>query len=109
MSSDWRDIKILLAVAESQSLRRAAPLVNLDAVTLGRRLNAMEESAGVKLFHRTPRGVVPTEAGLALLKEARQVRHYADRFFATLGRLGKRDHVTVRATNSMVSYVLAPL
>jgi DNA-binding transcriptional LysR family regulator len=48
----------------------AAKQLRVDHTTIGRRLSAIEDALGVTLFQRTPRALVPTEAGAATIARA---------------------------------------
>ena len=63
---DWGDLRHFLAVARDGSLAAAARSLGVDATTVGRRLVALEESLGARLFDRTPGGLVLTAAGRSI-------------------------------------------
>ena len=63
----WDDLQILKAVAEHGSANAAADALGLNHSTVLRRVNAFEDSQGVKLFERHHSGYRPTSAGAALL------------------------------------------
>lgn len=63
-------LKTFVAIAKEGSLTRAAERVFTSAPAVSAQLKALEDELGVKLFDRTPRGMVPTEAGHSLLDEA---------------------------------------
>lgn len=73
---DWSDLRHALAVAEAGSLAGAARQLGVNHTTVLRRLDALEARLGTRLFDRQRSGYRPTEAGLALLTQA---RHMADR------------------------------
>ena len=60
-------------VAQSGSISRAASALGMEPSTLTRHIGRLEDEAGVKLFHRSGRGMQPTDAGALLLIEARKV------------------------------------
>lgn len=60
-------------VAQSGSISRAAAALGMEPSTLTRHIGRLEDEAGVKLFHRSGRGMVTTQAGALLLMEARKV------------------------------------
>jgi len=60
------------------NFRAAARTVALSPAAFGQRIRSLEEELGVRLFHRTTRSVVPTEAGLNLLPRAEQALAAAD-------------------------------
>jgi len=63
-----RDLRLLLAVAESGSMAKAATHINLTQSAVSRAIGELEHTLGVRLFDRTPQGVEPTIYGRALLK-----------------------------------------
>lgn len=66
----WDDVRIFLAVFREGSLKRAAPTLGVNISTASRRLDALEEELGVRLFDRTPEGAKPTDAAERLLVHA---------------------------------------
>ncbi|MND83158.1 HTH-type transcriptional regulator DmlR [compost metagenome] len=64
------DVNIFLAVASVNSLSAAARKLNVGPMQISRRLNALEEHMGVRLFHRTTRSVSLTAEGEAFLPYA---------------------------------------
>ena len=75
MNSD--DLALFAQVAGSGSISRAALALGADQSTISRRIGLLEAALGVRLFHRSGRGVTLTERGLEL-------RSYADRMAHTL-------------------------
>ena len=63
---DWSLYRTLLAVLHEGSLSAAARRLGLSQPTLGRQVAQLEEQLGVALFTRSPGGLAPTEAALAL-------------------------------------------
>lgn len=70
---DWDNLRIFLAVMRDRSLLGAARKLGIDHTTAARRLSALETAIGTRLFDRSPRGVEPTAAGLALLTHAENI------------------------------------
>mgnify|MGYP004705172119 FL=1 len=66
MSSDLQDLQAFLAVLQAQGFREAARSSNDSASRLSEAVRRLEERLGVRLFNRTTRRVVATEAGLRL-------------------------------------------
>jgi DNA-binding transcriptional LysR family regulator len=69
---NWNDLRTFLAIAEQGSLAGAARAVQQNHSTVFRRLNALEEDMGVRLFERLPEGYVPTLAGERLIELAQE-------------------------------------
>jgi DNA-binding transcriptional LysR family regulator len=60
---DWNDYRYFLAVAKDGSLSAAARSLGVDQSTVGRRLAALQDACGTRLFDHTPNGYVLTPAG----------------------------------------------
>ena len=72
-------IRTLVAIADAGSIRAAALLLGKTQPALTKALRQAEEEIGVPLFHRTSRGVVPTEMGERVLVRARTIASEIDR------------------------------
>ncbi len=70
---NWDDVKFVLAVSRGQTLSAAARQLKVDQTTVGRRLAALEQAAGSKLFRRVDGRLVPTEAGEIVSTRAERV------------------------------------
>ena len=64
------DLRIFLAVASADSLSGAARQLDIVPMQVSRRLAALEDELGVRLFHRTTRSVSLTAEGEAFLPYA---------------------------------------
>ncbi len=64
------NLRCFVEAAHLSSFRAAARAVSLSPAALGQRIRQLEEQIGTKLFHRTTRAIVLTEAGLNLLPHA---------------------------------------
>lgn len=67
---DWDEIRLFLEVARAEGLSGAARRTGISAPTLGRRMNALEEGTGARLFERRQTGYGLTESGQALYRRA---------------------------------------
>jgi DNA-binding transcriptional LysR family regulator len=63
-------LRCFVEVARLLSFRSAARMVALTPAAVGQRVRQLEDQLGSRLFHRTTRRVVVTEAGLRLLPQA---------------------------------------
>lgn len=70
---NWDNIRYLLAVARTGSLRAAALRLNVDQATVARRLHHIEEELNTSLFNRSPEGYRLTEYGERLLPDIEQM------------------------------------
>lgn len=108
---DWNDIPLVLAIARSGSLSRAAPLLGLSQPTLSRRLDSCEQKVGVEIFSRGPVGVVLTSRGRELLAIAEQINGVLYAAQAALWTPAEQPTGTVRITASdwLCQTVLPPM
>lgn len=68
---DLKELRAFCGVAEGGGFSRAAAALGVAQSVLSRQVSALEGELGGRLFHRTGRGVQPTELGLALLPRAK--------------------------------------
>ena len=69
----WDDLKTVLAIAEAGSLSGAARGLGVSHATVFRRLGAIEDRFGVKLFDRDAGGYTPTPAGEDVAQAAKRM------------------------------------
>jgi len=69
---DIDSLRCFVAAARQLNFRAAARAVALTPAALGQRIRQLEDQLGARLFHRTTRSIVLTEAGLALLPAAQE-------------------------------------
>ena len=74
---DWDDYRYFLATAQTGSLSGAARELRTNQPTVGRRIAALEEVLGVRLFHRHARGMSLTEAGARMLHSVQTMEEAA--------------------------------
>ncbi|MBP6243049.1 MAG: LysR family transcriptional regulator, partial [Chromatiaceae bacterium] len=73
-----RDIKYILAVADTRHFGRAADRCFVSQPTLSGQIKKLEEELGVTLFERTNRSVDITPIGEAILGHARLLQEQAN-------------------------------
>ncbi len=78
MSLDWDSFRHVLAIGEAGSLAGAARALGVNHTTVLRRLDALEQSLGTRLFERQRNGYLPTDTGRLLLEQARHMALRAD-------------------------------
>ncbi|HEY8610868.1 MAG TPA: LysR substrate-binding domain-containing protein [Roseomonas sp.] len=108
---DLRRLRTVLAIMEHGSLSRAAERLGIAQPALGAQLRHLEEELGVTLLIRHSRGVVPTEAGMALRAEARPLLDGLDALAERIRDLGAVPcgRVVVGVTPSTGNLLAAPL
>ena len=91
---ELRHLRYFVAVAEELHFRRAAERLHVAQPAVSEQVRKLEEELGVRLFDRTHRSVSITDAGAALLDEARRVLHQAE--IAMTAARNARDRATTR-------------
>lgn len=66
-------LQTVVAIAEEGALVRAARRLHISQPPLTRKLRALEDELGVRLFVREARGMRPTPVGRAVIDKARQI------------------------------------
>lgn len=70
---DTKDIRYFMECFETRSLNRAARELFITPQGLGRALDRIEQELRISLFTRTPRGLVPTQAGIYFYGRAQKL------------------------------------
>lgn len=82
---DINALRTIVAGVEMGSFARAATRLGRSQSAVSMHLKKLEEQTGQRLFRRNGRGLVPTEAGDALLAYARRIIALNDEAAASLG------------------------
>ena len=107
---ELRRLRAFVAVAEEGHITRAAERLGMQQPPLTRLLRGLERELGVLLMHRLARGVRPTEAGEALLEEARAVLARAEGVKDAVRRAarGEQGRLAVGFTSSAALHPFVP-
>ncbi|WP_299814213.1 LysR family transcriptional regulator [uncultured Roseibium sp.] len=82
---NWDDIRVFLAIARTGQILAAARRLGVNHATVARRLTALEESLGTRLFDRSTSGCVLTESGDRFFERAERMEAEAVAAQADLG------------------------
>lgn len=85
---NWDDVRIFLAVARTGQILAASKRLGVNHATLSRRLTALEEALGTRLFVRRTNGCEPTAEGEIFLASAERME---TEMLAAQARLGRTD------------------
>jgi LysR family transcriptional regulator for metE and metH len=73
MILEVRHLRILTAIADHGTVSAATKHVYLTQSAISHQLIELEQRLGLQFFHRTPRGMVATDAGVEMIEVARDV------------------------------------
>lgn len=96
MSADWDDLRVFLTLARDGKLTAAARRLEVSHPTVARRVKALEDAIGARLFDRLPDRFVLTAAGEELLADAQAMERAAESIHRRSAGLGDTAHGTVR-------------
>ena len=108
----WDDLRVVLAIGRGGSLSAAARKLGVNHSTVFRRLGALEERLGARLFERLAEGYHPTAAGEELAATAARIEAEVTGARRRLGGQDTRLSGTLRLTapDDMAEHLLmAPL
>ena len=108
---DWNDLRYFLGVADHGSTLAAGRALRVSQTTVARRIAALEEAIGLRLFEKRQAGYTLTPAGEDLLERARQVDHAANAFVEPASAQARDVSGKVRITTQEIFAVtlLAPM
>lgn len=106
----YTELRSFVLVAEKGSFAAAALVEGVTPVVMGRRLDALEKRLGVKLMHRSTRGLALTELGEQLLDQSRALLREFDELERAVGagRDLVRGHLVVSAPAAFGRRHVAP-
>ena len=108
---DLVDLRLMVHVAEANSLTRGAEAAHLSVPAASTRIKNLEESLGAKLLYRSSQGVTLTPPGQALVHHARQVLGQLEQLRGDLQEYAKgiKGHLRVYANTTALGEFLPPV
>jgi DNA-binding transcriptional LysR family regulator len=106
-----RALECLVTTVDQGSLTKAAAVLHMSQPALSHQIAAIERELGTSVIERRPRGIRPTEAGLAVAAEARIALAAADRAVVAGRRVaaGTGGRIRIACTEAMTAWVLVPV
>jgi DNA-binding transcriptional LysR family regulator len=108
---DLVDLRLMVHVAERNSVTHGARAVHLSSPAASTRIKNIEEGIGTRLLDRSPHGVTLTPPGHAFVAHARQVLAQIEQLSGDLQEFarGIKGHVRVDANTSALAEFLPPV
>ena len=96
MRIDPTDLRLFLEIVEAKSITVGASRMNLALATASTRIRNMEEQLGTRVLDRLHRGIEPTAAGQALIRNARIILQQFDQMHRELAEFNNNRKQLVR-------------
>ena len=111
MHFDLTDLRLMVKVAEANSVTGGAQALFLSVPAASTRIKNLEESIGAKLLFRTPQGVTLTAPGQTFVQHARLVLGQLERLRGDLQEYasGIKGHLRVWASATAMGEFLPPV
>ncbi|MCA0422913.1 MAG: LysR family transcriptional regulator [Proteobacteria bacterium] len=108
---EWDDFRLVKVIAEHRALGPAADALRLNHSTVFRKLNALEEQIGTRIFERSRSGYSLTSAGEEMLLVAGQMAEAVFDFERRVAGMDARPtgELRVTTTGTIYGHLLAPI
>lgn len=106
---ELRQIRYFVRVVELGSMSRAALELDMVQSALSQQISRLEGELATRLLQRTPKGVVPTEAGLAFFREAQLTLRHAEQAARAAQQARLTGSVSVGLAPTTASVLGVPL
>ncbi|MGB1239467.1 MAG: LysR family transcriptional regulator [Pseudomonadales bacterium] len=108
---NWNEFKTAYKLAELKTLSATAKVLDVHRSTVMRHIDSLEAQLGVKLFQRSDRGYLPTEAGIELMRlgenTEQQLKQLSARLQDTAQQLTGRLSIT--CVNELAELIMPAL
>ncbi len=111
MHFDLADLRLIVRIAEANSLTRGAEASFLSLPAASTRIKNLEESVGAKLLYRTSQGVTLTPPGQAFVRHARTVLAQLENLAGDMQEYahGIKGHLRIAGSTTALSEFLPPV
>jgi LysR family nitrogen assimilation transcriptional regulator len=107
---ELRQIRYFIHVASLRSFTKAARALNVAQPALSRHIQSLEDELRTQLLFRTTRGVVPTDAGVALLRMGESLLAFVEQMREEVSRAADvPSGAVIVGMPQSISPALAPL
>lgn len=101
---DLKVLEYIAAIAQEQSITRAAERFYLSQADLSRHLKNVEREMGAPLFTRTSSGVQPTQAGVIFMNDVQAILYMASELNGRLSAMRHQKHNRIRVMTDASFY-----
>ncbi|MCA0401736.1 MAG: LysR family transcriptional regulator [Proteobacteria bacterium] len=107
----WDDFRLVRAIADQRSLSGAAEALGVNNSTVFRRLNALEEQLGVRVFERARSGYLLTSAGEEMVALAARMSDSIVEFERRIAGQDVRPsgELRVTTTETIFAHLVSPM
>ena len=111
MHFDLADLRLIVRIAEANSLTRGAEASFLSLPAASTRIKNLEESVGIKLLYRNSQGVTLTPPGQAFVHHARIVLGQLEHLAGDMQEYAKgvKGHLRIAGSTTALSEFLPPV
>ena len=106
---ELRQLRYFVRIVEMGSMSRAARELDVVQSALSQQITRLESELAVRLLQRTPRGVVPTEAGVAFFREAQLALRHAEQAVRSAQQSRLSGSVSVGLAPTTATILALPL
>ncbi|SFI81902.1 transcriptional regulator, LysR family [Paraburkholderia megapolitana] len=108
MHVDFVDLNLIVTLADTKNLARAAERCHLSPPAASTRVKNLEEDLGFRLLYRTSQGMTLTPAGESFVRHARLVLERVEHLAADMQDFGEgiKGHVRIWANTTAISEFL---
>lgn len=105
---DFQQVNTFYHVARRLNFTRAAADLNLSQPAVSRQIEALENTLGLPLFHRSHRSIALTEAGMILFRQCEQILSLVEQTKASIEALKNLESgsLAVGLSTTVGNYVL---
>ncbi len=102
------ELETFVLAVDYGSIARAAEVLHISSAAAAKRIRQLEAIADAKLLSRSGRGVRPTELGVRLYPQCRELLGHRDRVMDTMGRSPARDESRIPGMRRVLRRIEAP-
>ena len=111
MNFDLVDLRLMVRIAEANSLTKGAEASHISLPAASNRVKSLEGNIGTKLLYRTSQGVTLTPSGQALVHHARMVLSQIENLSGDMQEYAKgiKGHLRIFANTTSLGEYLPPV